>query len=53
MRARSNAHLGQARLSGERDRRNGSFRRQLLTTVGDLLELSVPRTRRTSAVDVL
>lgn len=34
------------------DRRNGSFSRHLLTEIGDI-ELSVPRTRRWSAVEVV
>ena len=45
MRARIDAHLGQARSSGERDRRNGSFRCYLVTAFGDL-QLSVQRNRR-------
>ena len=38
--------------SAERDRRNGSYSRHLLTELGDL-ELSVPRTRRFCPTEVL
>ncbi len=34
------------------DRRNGYYRRHLLTTLGDI-ELSVPRTRRFTPTEVL
>ncbi len=42
------AHLGQMRVAGVPDRRNGGFSSHLLTEVGDL-ELRIPRTRRFSA----
>lgn len=38
--------------SGKQDRRNGLYRRHLLTSIGDI-ELEVPRTRHYSAVDVV
>jgi transposase-like protein len=37
---------------GEQDRRNGSYRRQLLTTLG-VVELQVPRGRRSNALGVV
>jgi transposase-like protein len=45
-------YLVEARRLGVADRRNGAYRRHLLTALGDL-ELSVPRTRRFSALAVL
>ena len=42
------AHLGQRRVQGFPDRRNGSYPRHLLTELGDL-SLSIPRTRTFSA----
>ncbi len=44
--------LAAADVRGEADRRNGSYHRHLLTELGDL-ELSVPRTRRFSALGVV
>ena len=44
--------LAAADIGGEADRRNGSYHRHLLTELGDL-ELSVPRTRRFSALGVV
>jgi transposase-like protein len=44
--------LAAAAVGGEADRRNGSYHRHLLTELGDL-ELSVPRTRRFSALGVV
>ena len=45
-------YLAEAQRLGVADRRNGSYGRHLLCTLGDL-ELCVPRTRRFSAVAVL
>jgi transposase-like protein len=45
-------HLDRAARRGEADRRNGSYRRHLLTELGDI-ELSVPRTRHFSALTVV
>jgi len=45
-------HLDAMARRGEADRRNGSYRRQLLSELGDI-ELAVPRTRRFSAHAVL
>jgi transposase-like protein len=45
-------HLAEAAVGGEADRRNGSYHRHLLTELGDI-ELSVPRTRRFSALGVV
>ncbi|MFQ5530815.1 MAG: IS256 family transposase [Gemmatimonadota bacterium] len=45
-------HLERIAAAGESDRRNGSYRRQLLTELGDI-ELHVPRTRRYSPVEVV
>jgi transposase-like protein len=45
-------HLDQLGNEDEPDRRNGHYRRHLLTTLGDI-ELAVPRTRRYSPVTVL
>lgn len=44
--------LAAADIGGEADRRNGSYHRHLLTELGDI-ELSVPRTRRFSALCVV
>ena len=44
--------LAAAEVGGEADRRNGSYHRHLLTELGDI-ELSVPRTRRFSALVVV
>jgi transposase-like protein len=44
--------LAAADVRGEADRRNGCYHRQLLTELGDI-ELSVPRTRRFSALGVV
>jgi putative transposase len=46
------AHLERMAALDEADRRNGCYRRQLLTELGDI-ELSVPRTRRFSPKGVL
>ena len=48
MRDRIDQHLEALARRGEADRRNGSYRRWLLTELG-WIELSVPRTRRFSA----
>jgi putative transposase len=45
-------YLDQLGVEDEPDRRNGYYRRHLLTTLGDV-ELAVPRTRRYSPVEVL
>ena len=45
-------YLGEAARQGVADRRNGTYRRHLLTALGDL-ELCVPRTRRFSALAVV
>lgn len=45
-------HLAAADIDGEADRRNGCYHRHLLTELGDI-ELSVPRTRRFSALGVV
>lgn len=46
------AHLLRVAERGEADRRNGTYRRRILTELGDI-ELSVPRTRRYSPVAVV
>jgi putative transposase len=46
------AHLLRVASRGEADRRNGSYRRRILTELGDI-ELSVPRTRTYSPVAVV
>lgn len=45
-------HIDQLGIEDEPDRRNGYYRRHLLSTLGDI-ELQVPRTRRYSPVSVL
>jgi putative transposase len=45
-------HLSAADVDDEADRRNGCYHRHLLTELGDI-ELSVPRTRRFSALSVV
>lgn len=50
--ARIDAHLLRAAERGEADRRNGTYKRRLLTELGDI-ELSVPRTRTYSPVAVV
>lgn len=45
-------HLAQMAARGEADRRNGCYRRHLLTELGDI-ELHVPRTRHYSALTVV
>jgi transposase-like protein len=45
-------HLAQLDADDAADRRNGSYRRHLLTELGDI-ELNVPRTRRYSPIEVL
>ena len=52
MAARIDRHLEEMERLGEADRRNGSYRRWLLTELGDI-ELAVPRTRHTSALEVV
>ena len=54
MNNRIDAYLEELRCreGAEPDRRNGYYRRHLLTEVGDI-ELSVPRTRKMSGVEVL
>lgn len=52
MRDRQAAYLAELTLHGGRDRRNGYYRRHLLTVLGDI-ELAVPRTRTYSAARVL
>ena len=46
------AHLEQMAALDEADRRNGSYRRHLLTELGEI-ELAVPRTRRFAPIAVL
>src|SRR5690349_7616137 len=46
------AHLDRLASLDEADRRNGSYRRHLLTELGDI-ELAVPRTRRFAPIAVL
>ena len=46
------AHLERMAALGEADRRNGCYRRHLLSELGDI-ELSVPRTRRFAPVEVI
>jgi transposase-like protein len=45
-------HLERMVELGQADRRNGSYRRHLLTELGDI-ELAVPRTRSFSALKVV
>lgn len=45
-------HLAEIAERGAADRRNGSYRRWLMTELGEI-ELSVPRTRRYSALEVV
>ena len=45
-------HLDQMTSLDEADRRNGSYRRHLLTELGDI-ELAVPRTRRLAPIGVV
>src|SRR6516162_503404 len=45
-------HLDRVALLDEADRRNGSYRRHLLTELGDI-ELAVPRTRRFAPIGVV
>ncbi len=52
MRQRVRGYLEEELSSGEQDRRNGYYRRHLLTSMGDI-ELAVPRTRRWSPFDVV
>ncbi len=52
MRDRIDRHLEDIRRCGESDRRSGGFSRHFLTELGDI-ELSVPRTRRFSALGVV
>ncbi len=52
MEDRVSAHLEEMESLGESDRRNGYYIRHLLTELGDI-ELSVPRTRRMSAVGIV
>ena len=48
---RVRSHLEDMQSRGEQDRRNGTFRRHLLTGLGDI-ELAIPRTRRYSPISV-
>jgi transposase-like protein len=50
--ARVDAHLIRAAEQGLADRRNGTYRRRILTELGDI-ELAVPRTRTWSPVAVV
>lgn len=52
MAAAVDRHLDQLEAEDAADRRNGYYRRHLLTELGDI-ELNVPRTRRYSPVEVL
>ncbi len=52
MHDRIDRHLSELKRLGFADRRNGSFRRRLLSAVGEV-ELSVPRTRRFSAIGLI
>jgi putative transposase len=52
MEASIDHHLSQIAARGGVDRRNGSYRRHLLTELGDI-ELDVPRTRHYSALTVV
>jgi transposase-like protein len=52
MSAAVDLYLDQLTADDAADRRNGYYRRHLLTELGDI-ELSVPRTRRYSPVEVL
>jgi putative transposase len=52
MAAAVDRHLDQLTADDAADRRNGYYRRHLLTELGDI-ELNVPRTRRYSPVEVL
>src|SRR5512140_349513 len=52
MQGRLQQVLAQEVAEGVRDRRNGRYRRHLLTALGDI-ELSVPRTRQFSAMAVV
>ncbi|HVZ00433.1 MAG TPA: transposase, partial [Dongiaceae bacterium] len=45
-------YLDQLEADAAPDRRNGTYRRHLLTELGDI-ELAVPRTRRYSPVEVI
>jgi transposase-like protein len=52
MRRHVGERLSRSLVEGVSDRHNGSFRRRLLTGLGEI-ELSVPRTRRFSAAELL
>jgi transposase-like protein len=52
MAAAVDRHLDQLAADDAADRRNGYYRRHLLTELGDI-ELSVPRTRRYSPTEVI
>ena len=52
MQQRIEHYLGNVRLCADTDRRNGNYRRWLLTSLG-AVELAVPRTRKYSAVGAL
>jgi len=52
MAAAVDRHLDQLKADDAADRRNGYYRRHLLTELGDI-ELNVPRTRRYSPVEVI
>ena len=53
MRKAVDQHLQCLVRRGEADRRNDTFRRTLLTELGLMMELAVPRTRTFSAVKVV
>jgi transposase-like protein len=53
MNALIDAHLERMAELGQADRRNGCYRRHLLTELGHALELAVPRTRSISALNVV
>ena len=52
MRQRVRGYIEDQLGRGEQDRRNGYYRRHLLTSMGDI-ELAVPRTRTWSAIEVV
>jgi transposase-like protein len=52
MKRRIDLHLEQIETDEIADRRNGYYKRQLLTELGDI-ELNVPRTRRYSPIEVV
>ncbi len=52
MKQRVRGYLEDELSRGEQDRRNGSYHRHLLTSMGDI-EIAVPRTRKWSALEVV